>query len=56
MVRGQGFDMRAEDEAARRAVRSTVGNVRYAGLASRARQTDLFGEKALRKRLNDIGA
>lgn len=55
MGRGQGIDMRAEEEAARRAVRSNVGNIKFAGSLSRARRTDLFGEQALRARLNHLG-
>ncbi|KAL1410184.1 hypothetical protein Q8F55_004189 [Vanrija albida] len=55
MGRGQGIDLRAEEEAARRAFsRSAVGNIRYAGENSRARQTDLFGEQALRGRLSQL--
>lgn len=55
MGRGQGIDLRAEEEAQRRAFRSAVGNTKFAGNASRARHTDLFGEPKLRKRLNEIG-
>ncbi|WOO78907.1 uncharacterized protein LOC62_02G002446 [Vanrija pseudolonga] len=55
MGRGQGIDLRAEEEAARRAFsRSAVGNLQYAGENSRARQTDLFGEQALRARLSQL--
>ncbi|TXT11034.1 hypothetical protein VHUM_01785 [Vanrija humicola] len=55
MGRGQGIDLRAEEEAARRAFsRSAVGNLRYAGENSRARHTDLFGEQALRARLSQL--
>lgn len=57
MGKGNGIDLRAEEEAARRAfARSAVGNIKFAGNMSRARNTDLFGEVALRTRLNQIGA
>lgn len=55
MGRGQGIDYRAEEEAQRRALRSTVGNMRYAGDLSRARNTDLFGEAAFRQRWQKLG-
>lgn len=55
MGKGSGIDLRAEEEAARRAQRSAVGNIKFAGNASRARHTDLFGEVAMRNRLNQIG-
>ncbi|EJT47100.1 hypothetical protein A1Q1_04174 [Trichosporon asahii var. asahii CBS 2479] len=54
MGKGSGIDLRAEEEAARRAQRSAVGNIKFAGNASRARHTDLFGEVAMRNRLNQI--
>lgn len=56
MGRGQGIDLRAEEEAARRAARSAVGGARFAGSGSRAKHTDLLGEQVLRGRLNRIGA
>jgi hypothetical protein len=55
MGRGQGIDMRAEEEAARRAARSAVGGAKFAGSGSRAKQTDLLGEQVLRARLHRIG-
>ncbi|KLT41055.1 hypothetical protein CC85DRAFT_297230 [Cutaneotrichosporon oleaginosum] len=54
MGRGQGIDLRAEEEAARRAARSAVGGARFAGSGSRAKHTDLLGEQALRARLHRI--
>ncbi|BEI80199.1 hypothetical protein CcaverHIS002_0107280 [Cutaneotrichosporon cavernicola] len=54
MGRGQGIDLRAEEEAARRAARSAVGGARFAGSGSRAKQTDLLGEQVLRVRLNRL--
>ncbi|GMK54534.1 hypothetical protein CspeluHIS016_0111200 [Cutaneotrichosporon spelunceum] len=54
MGRGQGIDLRAEEEAARRAARSAVGGARFAGSGSRAKHTDLLGEQVLRARLNRL--